>query len=498
MGDVTLGEAYERGLDPALRRRLGAYYTPAPLAQSIAEATLAHGGADTRVCDPAVGGGALLVAAARVLLSRGADPVALAQHQLAGADIDPGAVAIARTELRDLLGHEPRLLRVADSLDRATWPEGTFDAVVTNPPFLGQLQRRTVRSRDAAAVMQSTWGSAAKGYADAANLFLLLALDLVGDEGRVGIVLPEPLLAARDARTTRQQVGAMSTVERLWRPGLGAFDAGIRVFVAVVTRTMPPDDAWSRGDWGVLAAADVPACEPVGDGVIGDIAAVTADFRDQYYGVTAVARDTELGEGHALVTCGLIDPARLWWGERSATLARTRMRWPRARVDDLDPRLQRWAKARLVPKLLVATQTRVLEAAADEAGTLLPVVPVISVVPPLDRIWHVLAALLAPPVAAAAHRAHTGSALSADAIKLSARQVAALPLPAPSPAWDRGAACVRRATIAGRSADASGWRDGLDAMGHAMCEAYRVEPTTVLPWWSERVEGRGRRHAVGS
>jgi hypothetical protein len=180
----------------------------------------------------------------------------------------------------------------------------------------------------------------------------------------------------------------------------------------------------------------------------------------------------------------LIDPARCWWGRRPATLLRRRMLHPRATADQLSPALQSWAADRLVPKVLVATQTRVLEAVADEAGILLPVVPVITAATPPERIWHLLAALTAPPVAALAHRMQTGAALSPDAIKLSARQVASLPLPSHRPAWDRGADLLRAASLS----DGAAWRDGVVAAAAAMCDAYAVPAEAVMPWWMERFE----------
>ena len=490
---LSPGQIYERRLDPDRRRRLGAYYTPAPLADELAAATLDD--PTMRVCDPAVGAGALLLAAARRLLALGASPASLAHHQLAGADVDAGAVDVARAGLRQLLGHEPRLLRVADSLAADAWPAAAFDAVLTNPPFLSQLQRRTARTRDEAETAVDRWGPAAMGYADSANLFLLLAVDLVADGGRVGIILPEPLLAARDGLATRRHVGGRTTLRQLWRPGLGAFDAGVRVFVAVLTRADGATGDWRSGSWSAVASRDVPQCALDSDGVVGDAARVTADFRDQYYGVAAIARDVATGEAAPLVTCGLIDPARMWWGRRPATIARTRMTHPRADVAALSAPLQRWAEARMVPKILVATQTRVLEAAVDVDGTWRPVVPVITVVPAPEQLWRVLAALLAPPVAAHAHRTHTGSALSADAIKLSARQVAALPLPRHGDAWDRGAEAGRCATVAPTD---RAWMEALDRMGWAMCEAYGVDGGSVMPWWTARLDRLARRHAIGS
>jgi hypothetical protein len=146
------------------------------------------------------------------------------------------------------------------------------------------------------------------------------------------------------------------------------------------------------------------------------------------------------------------------------------------------PALRRWAEARLVPKVLVATQGAVVEAVVDEGGGWLPSVPTISVTAPPERLWHVLAVLLAPPVCAHAAASYAGTALTMRGIKLSARQVAALPLPGDAAAWDEAAGLVREAQAQGRT-------DLVVAAGEAMCRAYGVADG-VLGWWEGRLSGR--------
>jgi hypothetical protein len=225
------------------------------------------------------------------------------------------------------------------------------------------------------------------------------------------------------------------------------------------------------------------------DGVVGDVATVTADFRDQYYAVVAATREGG-PHGAPVVTCGLIDPARVRWGERPARIGRRSWSQPRAVL--AGPAAD-WAGQRLVPKVMVATQTRVIEAAADEDGRWLPAVPVVAAAPRDVDVWALLAALLAPAVSALARRRHAGAALSADAIKLSAKQVAALPLPADRTAWAAGADAARAATMAGRAGDTEGWQSGLLVLADAMDEAYASRAPRLRAWWWERVAHVGQR-----
>ncbi len=492
MTPEALGERYQASLSRARRRRLGAFYTPPALAAELAAATLRPlleraSPERIRVCDPAVGCGALLLAAARVLIGAGGDPHAVSEN-MTGIDIDPDAVELARTALTLLTGHPPPDIRVGDALLEA--PRDSFDAVLANPPFHGQLKSATVRDRSSARALSERFGGAAGGYADTAGLFLMACVELVPPGGRVGIVLPEPVAATRDGGPARAWVGARTTLDRMWCAPAGTFDAGVRTLAAVCERGCGGDGAWRRGEWSVLAngPGGPPAFTLPPGGVIGDVATTTADFRDQYYGLARIAVDDARPDaGPRLVTCGLIDPARLRWGTRTARLARRSLAHPRAAVDRLAPddRLRTWVDRSLVPKVLLATQTRVTEAVADESGELLPVVPVISVVPRDGDLWSLLAVLLSPPIAAYARRRYAGAALSADAIKLSARQVAALPLPPERGAWAQGARCAEEASRAG---DPGGWRSALDRLGHTMCDAYRVPAATVMPWWSARVE----------
>jgi hypothetical protein len=204
-------------------------------------------------------------------------------------------------------------------------------------------------------------------------------------------------------------------------------------------------------------------------GRLGDIATATAGFRDEFYAVAASVRDG--GESAPVITSGLIEPGRFVWGARPARIAGHRLLRPVVALGDLaDERVARWVAARLRPKVLVATQTRVLEAAPDPEGVFVPLTPVLSVEARSDAdVWKVAAALTAPQVTAWALRHHGGTALSADAVKLSARQILDAPLPADGAAWDR-------ATDALRSGDVR--RCG---------EALAADEPRLLRWWGARL-----------
>ncbi len=481
----ALATAYEARLRGELadqRRSSGAFYTPPDLVAWVLDHALPDGA--SRVLDPACGTGHFLVAAARRLGD------VRAVH---GSDLDAEAVAIARERL---CAEDPSVpaadiaarVKVADGL--TAWAGETFDAVVGNPPFLGQLKRRTAGQR-----------AGLGAYTDTSAAFLRRSLDLVRPGGTVALVQPLSVLGARDAGPVRAAAAAAGAVTDFWVSDRPVFD-GTTVLACVPVVRVGTTGGPDPEEWGRLAAPSfgIPSLDLVaGTGTVGDLAACTADFRDQYYGLVGHVREAAAGRPGAdeapLVTSGLIEPAACDWGLRSTRFARVEYDAPVVDLAALRAGpLAAWAEARLVPKLLVAGQGRVVEAVADVAGAWLPSVPVVTVVPhdgrPDDVLWRLLAVLLAPPVVADAAARYVGTGLSAGSLKLSARQVAALPLPSDVRSWAEGAALVEEAQRAAPTARG----ELLATVGRTMTAAYDVAPDDpVVAWWTDRARrGPGR------
>jgi hypothetical protein len=170
---------------------------------------------------------------------------------------------------------------------------------------------------------------------------------------------------------------------------------------------------------------DVPAA-----GRLGDRARLNANFRDEYYGMIDAVGDHDAGP--PLVTSGLIDPGRCRWGERPVRFAKRRFAAPRIDVSALDSKMTAWAEQRLVPKVLIANQTPIVEAVCDPGGAWLPGVPVIAAYPTVstaDAAWEIAAALTAPSVSAWAWHRRGGTGLSSNTIRLGPPMLAELPWP---------------------------------------------------------------------
>jgi hypothetical protein len=337
------------------------------------------------------------------------------------------------------------------------------------------------------------------------------------------LVLPESVLATRDAAPARAEVLDSCALRGFWWAGSHLFDAVVDVCapvlckgghrVEVVARwtgpevfaappvSMTTEEQAAGKPWGaLLASPSAPASSiRTGGATLGRLAGATAGFRDQFYGIAGHVVDADPAEGGdpprraRLVTSGLIDPLRCRWGTGPARFAGQDWEVPWVDLDSLaeaDARLARWGSERLVPKVVVATQTRVLEVAVDVDGSWWPSVPTIAVAPDdpasPQALWAIAAVLTAPAVSAWALGRHGGTALARDAIKLSASQVLEIPLPRGRSDWTRGAVAAERAQLAAQAGDASGWRAALVEVGDAMTDAYGSS-AAVFEWWLDRL-----------
>lgn len=475
--DGPLGEIHEALTGSDERRGRGAWYTPTWLAEDLVARVIDEPGA---VADPACGGGVFLLAAADRLVSLGAAPGRIVGELLWGCDIDPLAAAITEAELwrwsaeRDDPTVAGAHVVVGDALVDVAIP--VVSAVVGNPPFLGQLKSSTSSDAERRRQLSERWGPSVQPYTDVAWLFLLAAVDAVDDDGAVALVMPQSLLAARDASTIREHVDERMVLDDCWVDDGRAFAAAVDVCAPVLRRRhgIAEDRA---NDWvGALGdATGVPCIELAGTATLGERAELIAGFRDEYYGLVGAV--TEGGSGPRLVTSGAIDPLRLVDG--GVRFAKQRWNDPVVDVTRTVGRSARWVRAQAVPKLIVASQTKVIEAVVDPDGTMVAGVPAIVVCPhDPDDTWHLAAALHAPVISAWMLRRTVGSALSRDACKPTAALLAELPLPVAADHWGRAAG------LAAAIADgAHRWEE----FAVAADLAYGVDDDALRAWWLGRL-----------
>jgi hypothetical protein len=542
-----LGAVHQVLVADGERRARGVHYTPGRAADEIVALALARwfesdAAVLPEVCDPSCGGGAFLLAAARALVGRG-HPVEAVVPRLHGIEVDPLAALVAVAAVGAWVatvrpgGAEVGLPDVCtgDALGDDPWARlgRRPDVVVGNPPFGGQLTRRTARRGDEVVDAGRRLGRPA-GYADTAALFLARALDEVATPGVVALLQPLSLLATRDAGVVRDRVG-VGRLRDLWVPSGRLFDAAVAVCAPIVTTTDRPPGAHDgpdasgavavvgdgrrslavprhrlagRSTWSPLwaAVAGVPEVDLDPAVTVGDWCRATAGFRDEFYAVAALVAEDPAPDligppspGRSRVlTAGLVDPGATGWGRRPARLGGRRFAAPvldvAAAAASPERRLAAVVAARCAPKVVVATQTRVVEAVVDDDGRYWPSVPLVSITLRIGRDdahhrWSVAAALMAPPVTAWVLHEVGGAARSPGAVKVSARQVLTVPLPVDHGAWREGTNLLRRAEPSPPAR-----RAALVEAAGALTAAYGVtgrDAAQLIDWWGSRLVGRG-------
>ena len=463
---------------------------------------------------------------------------ALAQDSLrAWAEQRIGRVAGSR--LRPQVAVGDMLLRTPESWVGRN-PEG-WDLVIGNPPFLSQLATRTSRSSAVRQAVQQRFGEIGV-YADSASLFLLGALEMVCEGGVVVMVQPQSFLATRDTAAVRSSLLGSAQLRGIWASEAEFFEASVRVCAPVLQRSVTGDSrvvqstqsaqaaqpaqaaqsvqVWWGGkpndlgnaeqfveqqplagdSWGPLFARahGLPSVNSTAGPRLGEVATATAGFRDEFYALLDSSMDLgqsgpqllSRAQASPLITVGMIDPGSHSWGLQARRFGGRKQLAPAADMDALarlQPRIAEWARARQVPKVLVATQTRIVEAVADPEGRLIPVTPTISVEPrntnhTQESVWHLTAALLSPPVSARALSAHLGAGLSSGALRWSARSVLQVELPIDETLWASGVGLAQKLA----SCDQTDRARSLAELGKVMCAAYEIDPTdAVFGWWLE-------------
>ena len=445
-----------------------------------------------------------------------------------------------------------RQVRMGDALFEKNL-QGAFDIVLGNPPFLNQLIGATVVNRRRAQKLVERFDGAVRGYADMASAFLLLGAQALKPGGRMAMIEPVSVLSAAHAHLVREGVGKLAQLECIYferqrwasasthvailafasLQSRGAVNAGssvkksgaqvkskhaLRAATGIAStgiahhavrknhghslRVLPspaltlPWSAW-QGRWSAAMAAHagVPRMKQRPHGVIGDRARVAADFRDQYYGLRGAIKDSKSSHGLRIVTTGLIDWAHCMWGDRPVRLLGKVWKHPEANERAIadDPYRKDWLADAKRPKVLVAVQTKALEAVVDTTGHMAPSVPLIRVVPHKRAdLWRILAVVLSPATSAEAWWRHAGAGLSPHALKLSAKQIAALPLPTNISAWNRAADVLEK--LHHTVGDAREKR--IDEFAWLAMEASEVaqeERAALWAWWRPLITHRDQK-----
>jgi type I restriction enzyme M protein len=201
---TTVAVAFQVLRSEALKQGEGQYFTPQPVIQ--AGVRLLDIRLDDLVIDPACGTGGFLVETMLHMGSRfagmtQADLTRWAQTHLFGIEKDAIGIKLAKA-IMQIAGDGSAHCARGDSVRTVKWSSdfphlasgtfanGRFTVVVTNPPFGKNLK---VSAKDARLSSLDIAKAGRENYRDLeiGFMFLQRAYDLLADNGRIGIVLPE-------------------------------------------------------------------------------------------------------------------------------------------------------------------------------------------------------------------------------------------------------------------------------------------------------------------
>ena len=255
-----------------------------------------------------------------------------------------------------------------------------------------------------------------------------------------------------------------------------------------------------RGPTSSPSASGVPALPPLAvDGTLGERATASANFRDEYYGLAPAVDDRRQRAAARHQRADRPRRARTGVSARPGTPVDP-CSGPPSTSPRCRPPMRRWVERLLVPKVLVANQTRVIEAVVDPDGAWLPAVPVVTVVPRPGVAVDDIAAVLTSPVAsrcgrgtgrpgpacrrarcASVRAADRGAALAGGCARPGRGRAFA---PATSPAAVRAVDAAYGVTsseldvvVAGGAARVGDHGDGHNRASRARCETRRRDPS---------------------
>lgn len=177
---------------PDIRKARGAFFTPAPIVDFIANWALRE--ADDSVLEPSAGDAEFLVAATSRLRALG-----LAEPVVHGVEIHQHSAKVGRQRVREAGGRAT--IRVSDFF--LVDPKPSYTVAIGNPPYIRyQDWTGPARTRSREAALRA--GVALTGLASSWAAFVVHTALFLKNGGRMGLVLPAELLSVNYAAPVRR------------------------------------------------------------------------------------------------------------------------------------------------------------------------------------------------------------------------------------------------------------------------------------------------------
>ncbi|MBI4510676.1 MAG: Eco57I restriction-modification methylase domain-containing protein [Deltaproteobacteria bacterium] len=249
------GDVHARSLPRASRRDRGIYYTPAFLVDYVVDETLGpllpklafreDGSPRVRILDPAAGDGRFLTACVDRLVSAATQAgfaperarTSIVRQCVVGVERDERAAALSRHALGT--GAD---IRVGEALCGNAAPEGAWDVVIGNPPYV----RSVALKRAEPALWQALRGkflATSHGEWDLYTAFLERALAWTAPGGEIGLVVPSRWFTAKNAAPLRALLSQRRCVRKIVDFGARQVFEGATTYAALVFLTRREEGA---------------------------------------------------------------------------------------------------------------------------------------------------------------------------------------------------------------------------------------------------------------
>ena len=323
--DVFLSGKYEHA------GGLGTHLTPTNVARAMTRIGLALLDSidwtdGPIIADPCCGTGRFLVAALEEMRSRVGQQVtptdleSFSATGLIGADQSPSSVAKARVNLLSYGIHQPEVFTVEDSVtDRSLDAlRGQLKLILTNPPF-GEGKYDSVEGIARTSRVFSE--IAGRARIDPALAFMARCLDLLGEGGVVGIVLPDGIVEGDLFRSNifdrPRMFGSGASIEAVVSLPSATFSLGgttAKTSAVFVRRGLSTRRRlyFGRADHvGYVRQAGTAAVDPAGDELPTISDAIVCAIQQNGGGRTEVVRREPLVAAVARHDCAELDLASL-------------------------------------------------------------------------------------------------------------------------------------------------------------------------------------------
>lgn len=236
----AFGDLYEKILkDLQNAGNAGEFYTPRPLTKFVVEMTNPKLG--DRVLDPACGTGGFLVNALEYMRSevKTADDEKKLHGHIHGTELKPLPHMLAITNMLLHGVEDPTTVLRGDMLARPYsdyGPKDRVDVILANPPFGATVTDGTELNFPSQFRTKET-----------ADLFLVLFVHLLKDDGRAGIVLPDGSLFGEGVKSKiKEHLLTECNLHTIVRLPPGVFNpyAGVNTNLLFFTKGEPTKEVW--------------------------------------------------------------------------------------------------------------------------------------------------------------------------------------------------------------------------------------------------------------